>query len=83
LCLGGWSDFAFNGQIGQEGGDFGRAEFGGVAAIVEENETLDPIDVTGFGAGRIVTDSDFAADSVEEAGLVWGGGGGIGCGRTW
>jgi hypothetical protein len=50
-----------------------------MAAVVEDNETLDPVDVTGFGAGRIVADSDFTADSVEEAGLVWGGGwGGVG-----
>lgn len=52
LVLGG--DISFRGEVDQEGLDFGCAHLGGVALVVEEDETPDPVDVSVPGADGIV-----------------------------
>jgi len=66
LGLGGGGDVAVDGQVGEEGGDFGRAHVFGVAELVEVNKAFDPIDVGVFGAAGIMFDADGGAELVEE-----------------
>lgn len=38
---------------------------GGMAVVVEEDESFNPIDVGAFGADGVVADADFAGESIE------------------
>lgn len=78
LVLGGGSDFAFDGQVGDKGFDFGLAHFAGVAFFVEEDEAARPFDVGFFGTKGIMLGAQGVAHLVEQF-AVLGRLGGIGC----
>jgi len=69
LSLGGGGDLAIDGQVGQEGRDFGRAHIFGMAELVEVDRAFDPIYVSFFGTDGIMFDTDSGAELVEE---FWG-----------
>lgn len=66
LILGGGSDVAFDGEVGEEGFDFGFAHVLGVPFVVKEDKTADPIDVACFGAVGVMLDAQGVAYAIEE-----------------
>src|SRR3990170_4430798 len=68
------SDLAFDGEVGEEGRDFGVAHFLGVAFVVEKDKALDPFDVDVLGADRVVLGLECLAHLVEELLGGWLGG---------
>ena len=66
LALGGGGHVLFDGQMGQEGRDFGGAHVLGVAAVVKQDEAFDPIVVSVFSAAGIMLEAHGLADLVEE-----------------
>jgi len=54
LVLGGGGDVFVNGEVGEEGFDFGRVHFGGVAFVVKEDEAFYPGDVGFLGTEGVV-----------------------------
>jgi hypothetical protein len=66
LVLSGGGDVVVDGQVGEEGGDFGRAHVFGVAFVMEEDEAFDPVHVGFFGADGIVLETNGLAKLVEE-----------------
>ena len=54
LVFWGRGDVVVGGQVGQGGFDLGGAHFGGVALVVEEGVTANPVEVLLFGAVGIV-----------------------------
>ena len=66
LGLRGGSDMLLNGKVGEEGADFGHTHLAGMAFIVEENETFDPLNVALFGAVGIMLDTQGLAYLVEK-----------------
>jgi hypothetical protein len=65
LVLGRGTDTADDGQVGQEGVDLGRPHLQGVAFVVEQNEPLDPGDVSLLGAEAVVPQATGGPDPVE------------------
>lgn len=72
LILGGGGDILFDGEVGDEGLDFGGAHVFGVVFVVEEDVAFDPVFVGLFGAVGVVFETDGVGDLVEEfAGRLW------------
>ena len=69
--VGGSGNVPFDGQVGDEGLDFLRAHVFGVALVVEENVTRDPVFVCFFGAGGVMFNADGVADLIEEFFSLW------------
>lgn len=69
LVLGGGGDVFFDGEVGDEGLDFGGAHVFGVAFVVEEDVAFDPVFVGLFGAVGVVFGADGGGDEVHE---FWG-----------
>ncbi len=65
LILGGRGDVAFNGEVGEEGGDFFFAHVGRMPFSVEEDVSANPIHVGLLGADAVVLDAEAPADAVE------------------
>lgn len=65
LVLGGSRDLLFDGEMGKEGGNFLFPHFVGMALMVEQDETPDPIDVSLFGAQAVVLDPKMPADPLQ------------------
>jgi len=63
LILSGGGDVSCLGEVGQEGLDFRRAHFGGVAFVVEKDEAADPVHVRVFGTDRVVFEADGVSDT--------------------
>jgi len=63
LIPGGGGDLFVDGQVGEEGLDFGDAHLFGMAFVVEEDVAPDPVDVSFFGAVGVV----FAAQRISHA----------------
>jgi hypothetical protein len=63
LVLGGGGDLLLDGEVREESFDFGLAEVGGVAFVVEEDEAAHPVDVGSFGGEGVV----FALEDVAKA----------------
>ena len=59
----------FDCQVRQKKGDFFFAHLIGVALVMKENETANPIDVSLFGPNAVVFDPQMPADAVEK--LAW------------
>jgi hypothetical protein len=74
LVLGGGGDVAIDGKVGEESGDFGRAQVFGVLLVVEKDVTFGPVNVGVFGAAGIMFDADGGAELVEEFGGFGGHG---------
>lgn len=72
LILGGGRHPFFHSQIAQESADLGFSHFRWVLLVVEENEPLDPMDVSLFGAIAHVPDTKRSPDLVEKFRLFHG-----------
>lgn len=68
LVLGGGGDVLFDGEVGEEGLNFGDAHFFGVAFAVVEDVAFDPFGVGFFGAVGVVFEADGLAELLEEFG---------------
>ena len=66
LVLGGGRDVFIHGQVGEEGFDFGVAHRFGVAFVVEQDVSFDPLGVGLFGADGVLFISDGVTDLVEQ-----------------
>jgi len=62
LVLGGGGDVPVHGQVGEKGLDFGRAHVIGVALVMEQDVTPDPVQVSGFGANGVMFEADGVVD---------------------
>jgi hypothetical protein len=71
LVLGGGGDVFFDGEVGEEGFDFGDAHVSGVPFVMEEDVAAYPLDVGLFGLVGVVFKSEGVADLVEEF-FGWG-----------
>jgi hypothetical protein len=76
LILSRGADFPLDGKVTQEGDDVGRVEFARVAAIVEDDEASDPIDVGTLGADTVVAHAEGGSNLFQEPGLLARGGSG-------
>ena len=63
---------ALDRKVGKESNDFFFAHVVGVAFLVKENETANPIDVSLFGADAVMLDAQMPADAVEQFGRSGG-----------
>lgn len=66
LVLGRGGDFANQSEVGEEGAYFGRAHLGRVLFVVEEDVTFDPLEISFFGAKRIVENAKAIASRFEK-----------------
>jgi hypothetical protein len=66
LILSRRSNLALDGQVGKKGFDFWSAHFCWVTLVMEEDVTFDPIEITSFGAKRVVFSADSIPDLVEQ-----------------
>ena len=55
-----------DGQVGEEGSDFGDTHLLGVAFVVEEDEAFDPANVCLFGADGVMLAADGITHLIEE-----------------
>ena len=55
-----------DGQVGEEGFDFGDTHLLGVAFVVEEDEAFDPANVCLFGADGVMLAADGITHLIEE-----------------
>jgi len=60
-----------DGEVGEEGFDFGAAHFVGVALVVEQDEASDPIHVSVFGADGVVFEAQGVADTSTSSVQAW------------
>jgi hypothetical protein len=80
LVLGGGGNFVLDGEMGEEGFDFGYAHILGMAFVMEEDETPDPLDVGFFGLIGVVFEPEGFTDAIEKffgLGFEDGFGGGL------
>ena len=56
--LGTGRHLTFDSQVGEIGFHFGRAHFGGMALVVEEDELFHPVKVGLFGADGVMFNAD-------------------------
>lgn len=66
LVLGGGGDFLVYSQVGEEGFDLRCTHVPGMAFVVEEDETLDPVNVGLFCALGIVLTADGVGDLFQQ-----------------
>lgn len=71
LILRGSSDVLVDGEIGQEGLHLGGPHVLGMALVVEEDETLDPVGVGLAGARRVVHEADGVIHLFEQLLGTW------------
>ncbi len=69
LVLGGGCHFVVNGERCQERGDVGRSHLSRVALVVEEDVSLDPVDVGLLRAAAVVSGADSIPHAVEKSAL--------------
>jgi hypothetical protein len=62
--LGGGGNFVLDGEMGEEGFDFGYAHVLGMAFVVKEDETPDPLDVGFFGLVGVVFEPEGFTDTI-------------------
>lgn len=65
LVLGGGGDMLVDGQVGQESLNFRAAHLFGVAFVMEEDVTFDPVEISGFGMERVMFEPEGFADLIE------------------
>ena len=65
LVLGAGGDVALSGEVGEEGGDFCRAEIAGVAealgGLAEADVAFDPAQIVPLGAQSVAEEAEFFA----------------------
>ena len=66
LILRGGRDISLLGEVGQEGLDFGGAQFGGVTLVVEKDKAADPIHVSFLGAIGVMLDAQGITYLIEQ-----------------
>jgi len=78
LVLGGGGDVFIDGEMGEEGFDFGRAQIGGmtetaIPGFMKREIAFNPADICLFGAIRVVFAADGVAHKIEKFWFLGGG----------
>ncbi len=73
LILGGRSDVCVYGEVGQErfGSGFGRKEILTGLHVVKTNKPYDPDYIGPFRVNRIVVQTEYLSDLIEESGILF------------
>ena len=69
LVLGSGSDFAVDGEVGEEGADVSGAQVSGMASTVEQDEAADPTEVADLGAKGVVLAAEDESSLIEDSRL--------------